>query len=498
MLNVTNQSRHLLSLAATVLFAGIMTSEASANPIFSVTFHGPPKGLPSFFGFPITEGDLLVPVAPPGPPAYFPAIGPLPPVAVAVSGGFGPMVPGLALPMHAGALGVAPGAPGFVELDGVSYGRDYPIRPQTASGRVIWAFSVDEFTTSFAGPLPPNVFTSGPVPGAFSAAARVFVDVAQLPGPVCAPLAVAGNTLLLDCDGVAPPAGYPGIIGPPGFEINPPAMGVPDPGADIDALDIDPPRSTIAAGLPGYSFPIYYSLDAGFFNAIEGIPNSNSAAANGGFLGGDVLVCPAPGAAPIVYAPAAMLGIPGAGNDLDGLILWENGIAGYQPPTVPYSWVPGVAPVTTDMLFYSVRRGSAVVGVIDGMCGTPISPADILWGPAAAGGPPRKWMAAGQLGLLPNDNIDALDLLRDCNGNGKPDNFDVLMGGAVDLNGNLIPDSCECLADINGDGVVNVADMLLVIGNWGAGAGNIADVNFDGTVGVGDLLAVIAAWGNCP
>ena len=55
--------------------------------------------------------------------------------------------------------------------------------------------------------------------------------------------------------------------------------------------------------------------------------------------------------------------------------------------------------------------------------------------------------------------------------------------------------SC-CIEDINGDGVVNVLDMLLVLAAWG-GAGGPEDVNGDGIVNVSDLLLVLAAWGPC-
>ena len=58
-----------------------------------------------------------------------------------------------------------------------------------------------------------------------------------------------------------------------------------------------------------------------------------------------------------------------------------------------------------------------------------------------------------------------------------------------------------CPADIapaGGNGVVNIDDLLLVINNWGGGAGNPADVNHDGIVNIDDLLAVINGWGACP
>ena len=44
----------------------------------------------------------------------------------------------------------------------------------------------------------------------------------------------------------------------------------------------------------------------------------------------------------------------------------------------------------------------------------------------------------------------------------------------------------DCDGDVNGDGQVNVTDLLAVIAGWG----NPYDVS--------DLLAVIAGWGSCP
>jgi hypothetical protein len=61
-------------------------------------------------------------------------------------------------------------------------------------------------------------------------------------------------------------------------------------------------------------------------------------------------------------------------------------------------------------------------------------------------------------------------------------------------------DDCEdnCPADShgNGDGVVAVDDLLIVIGNYG-GVGPAGDVDEDGIVGVNDLLMVIDSWGLC-
>jgi hypothetical protein len=58
---------------------------------------------------------------------------------------------------------------------------------------------------------------------------------------------------------------------------------------------------------------------------------------------------------------------------------------------------------------------------------------------------------------------------------------------------------CEedpCLGDFNGDGVINVDDVLTAIAAFGNGDGG--DVDGDGDTDVDDLLALMAGWGPCP
>ena len=51
-----------------------------------------------------------------------------------------------------------------------------------------------------------------------------------------------------------------------------------------------------------------------------------------------------------------------------------------------------------------------------------------------------------------------------------------------------------CEGDANGDQVVDVNDILLVIGAWGTPDG---DVNGDGDTNVDDLLLCISSFGSC-
>ena len=52
------------------------------------------------------------------------------------------------------------------------------------------------------------------------------------------------------------------------------------------------------------------------------------------------------------------------------------------------------------------------------------------------------------------------------------------------------------LGDIDGDGVVGVVDLLVVLGAWGPcpPAPCLGDLNGDGMVGVNDLLTLLANW----
>ena len=62
---------------------------------------------------------------------------------------------------------------------------------------------------------------------------------------------------------------------------------------------------------------------------------------------------------------------------------------------------------------------------------------------------------------------------------------------------NWVGDTPEpCPADCNGDGFVNVSDLLSIIEAWGTSAG--CDINADGIIDVVDLLAAVGAWGACP
>lgn len=133
------------------------------------------------------------------------------------------------------------------------------------------------------------------------------------------------------------------------------------------------------------------------------------------------------------------------------MILAENGDGVYQPSVNFYDWLGGA----TDMLLFSVRRGSAIIGLNDSQFGVPIEPGDILAPPLAPGARPRIFIAAEQLGLrtarmghtLFGDDVDGLattgEPYEDCNHNGRDDAVDIALGSSSDSDGNNVPDECE-------------------------------------------------------
>ena len=91
--------------------------------------------------------------------------------------------------------------------------------------------------------------------------------------------------------------------------------------------------------------------------------------------------------------------------------------------------------------------------------------------------------------------LDSCQELDDCDENGIADSCD-LQDPINDQNNNGEMDVCECICDITGDGMVNIHDLLILIGSYGS-SNPAADFNFDGIVKVHDLLILINAWGAC-
>ena len=86
----------------------------------------------------------------------------------------------------------------------------------------------------------------------------------------------------------------------------------------------------------------------------------------------------------------------------------------------------------------------------------------------------------------------------DCNDNSVTDECDIVGGTSQDLDGNGIPDECECLTDVNSDGVVNILDLielLLCFGQPATPPCDAPDTNQDGVVNVLDLIELLLDFG---
>ena len=85
-------------------------------------------------------------------------------------------------------------------------------------------------------------------------------------------------------------------------------------------------------------------------------------------------------------------------------------------------------------------------------------------------------------------------LLADCNGDGTPDACEIA-AGAPDANHNGIPDSCEAvIGDLDGNGLVNGADLARLLVNWGGSGAANGDLDGSGSIGGGDLAILLARW----
>lgn len=75
---------------------------------------------------------------------------------------------------------------------------------------------------------------------------------------------------------------------------------------------------------------------------------------------------------------------------------------------------------------------------------------------------------------------------------------DQIAGSVVDLGGNVIQTQCACAQDFDGNGAVDIGDLLVVVSSWGVcQPGCVGDTNGDDIVDANDLLMVIASWGVC-
>jgi hypothetical protein len=265
-----------------------------------------------------------------------------------------------------GAIPVIPGfgGPG-IEVDAISYGRTgAPVMEiffSVAPGAIgVPGTAVSGEGTGFSG-VPLTVADEG-------------TDVFYSTG-------TGFNLQVWDGNGVVAFPPTPGSPSPPLGLIEPPAPGAPGVFDNVDGLDM----RLGPVVLPMLGPSIFWSVDVA--TAVGAPPYVGL-----GATAADIFWSPAiPGysAAPVMYAPAAMIGLL-LGDNIDALVYFEDGIGGPSPG---------------DIILFSLAPGSPTLAALGGA-----SPADILvTSPGMLA--PGFYLPAGALGLTPMDNIDALDII---------------------------------------------------------------------------------------
>ncbi len=271
------------------------------------------------------------------------------------------------------------------EVNALSFGR----APASFNANDWAHFSLDRGSAGLTGTASANEFNNGGFGSEQSS--DVFRSVFN-----------STNTIFADGDGVVQfgnpnPAAFPLGTGEFATFPFPPQPPIPPAGgADLDALDL---RFNANAQGGSPTGTIFMSVDA-------------STAGSLGFSAGDVLVDPSGigTANPNFYASDVALGLFPGGNDIDALVVFDNGDNQY---------VPGI-----DIVLFSLAPGSSHLGQLDPITGVAINEGDILIDAASAQnllgslGPNAAILhTAESLGLRTtragfagNDNLNALDI----------------------------------------------------------------------------------------
>ena len=87
----------------------------------------------------------------------------------------------------------------------------------------------------------------------------------------------------------------------------------------------------------------------------------------------------------------------------------------------------------------------------------------------------------------------------DCDTNGRADWQDIAAHPALDVDGDGALDACACPGDLTVDGVVDGADLGVLLAAWGSNGSSApgSDLNRDQLVDGIDLGIMLAAWGAC-
>ncbi len=208
----------------------------------------------------------------------------------------------------------------------------------------------------------------------------------------------------------------------------------------------------------------------------------------------------------ITQADLAAAGVPLTGamrfrfttNDADSQSINESGIDGF----LIYG-MGCVNPPQYDVIVTTVGNGTVTLDPSDGSYFADVTVT--LEAVADAGWEFDHWEGALSGAVNPDTLLIAGDAnvtavfveFADCNDNGVPDDEDIGTGTSLDTNGNGIPDECECPGDLDGTGNVDLADLQLLLGNYGQTGVTYEDGDFDGDgdVDLSDLQELLGYYG---
>lgn len=438
------RSRHLVPagvplIALAVLPTAAAQPQSTSEIVFSTDFQGPLMGVAgNTVGTPISDADLLV------------RRGQI----------FAPDTPNIALAAaflsaYPSCAGHLPGVACGLEINALSFGKDTAPRPGPDFDFTVY-LSVDEFALGVPAPVGVQTPTVASEALFSDAAADVFAASLRGMGPFQPFLQPAFG--VLDGDGDLTLQGQQRLPGLGLAEPLLPTPGVPETGDNLDALDIG------EGFVPG-SDTLYFSLQGAFpFCNEPQAPNFNAAAFQPlptGFPASSAEVLQfRPGAGLSSYASPDQLGLDTFGfgtDDIDAVIVVENGVPGYQRPVAMYDWV-GTNP--SDLVLFSLRCGSQTLQLPDANFGLRMTEGDILLSLGGGLDRPGIFIPAERIGLqtagrsgVPSDELDGMDLgdaegrgeepYNDCNNNGVEDILDIVQGTSMDCDLNGIPDECE-------------------------------------------------------
>ena len=253
-----------------------------------------------------------------------------------------------------------------------------------------------------------------------------------------------------------------------------------------------------------------------------------------------------------VQSPGQLLGISGdaarsAFEFAATAALWQNeSVPGFllgDTPTPGFtltndSWVTIEGDTTSDTSFSpNFLDGNGVDSVIQGNYfysednrgwydadPTTASMGDVLIGQFAFDTPDASFRIVGTANFICPESsnpvrlrFDLTNNSTDCDSDGLPDWYSIAFLGDADCNDNQIPDlceleqgqtdincdgvldSCQCIGDVNNDGVVEFEDLLLLLAAWGTCADTCpTDLDCNNDVGFSDLLLLLGGISICP